>query len=252
MRNGIKSKLKNASGVSILFALFGMMVAAMVSAVLVAAALSNAKRAAATKEQTQAYLAAESAATMVKEMLGDCEIIITSEETTSYERISGNAGREPKSETSGCTYDVALKSDNNLLSDMIRTQITRLLGTGSGSSGSTEVDSFTVRVKNDTEDLLPPVEIKVIPGWGTAFEPESGDKTIQISIIVGNESYEYRNAMTIIATGVCSEPNPPVITEGEFEDMTGESEGLQKRVDTIEHTYCLKWEKNKMMVMKGE
>ena len=249
MWNEIKSKLNNSSGVSILFALYGMMVASLVAAVLVSAALSNVKRAAVTREQNQAYLAAESAEKLVKGMIGDCEINVVKTETTYYERAVGTSERDPKSAEGECSYTVELQSDPNSFSSKVCSMLAEQLEEGESPAGS----EFTLNVTDETKQLLPEVTVRLVPEWGSSVDLDYCDLMLNAEIYVSDSNSRYRNPMTVVAVGECREQSSPVIEEGIFEDMEGEKNvGLQRREDTTTYTYSIIWKKNSILTVKGD
>ncbi|MCR4891961.1 MAG: hypothetical protein K5989_07280 [Lachnospiraceae bacterium] len=89
-----REKIKSSKGASLIFALVGFVMAAMVSTVIVSAAAGNANRAGSMREGEQAYLSVTSAASVVTAAMKDFKISysIDSEGTITADSPTYTAG----------------------------------------------------------------------------------------------------------------------------------------------------------------
>ena len=103
----IKEKLHSQSGASFLLALLAFLVAAVVSVVIVTAAVTNVKRIYSDREAQQDHLTLLSAAQLVRDEMEETKYIITTTKTeTTTTTIEENG-------TSTSTTDVTIRVDKS-------------------------------------------------------------------------------------------------------------------------------------------
>ena len=246
-------KLKNTSGVTILFALLAFMVAAMVSAVLVNAALTNTKRVSRTKDQNQQYLVVESAVKLLQGTISDCSVTFDCVETTTTSRQVDEGGKEETSEVSWAgpsNITVNADSGNAIITDAVTDGVQTCLTAG-GTSTNTSSHKITIYEADGTTkagEAAFSITTDYASNFKTAADPNS---RFDIVITINSDSStEYANAMVIKATGKCEETGSD-ISEGDFIAVESGTDEIKTelRTDTETHHYEITW--GNFLVTKG-
>lgn len=150
----IVEKLRDSGGVTILMALFALLVAAMVSMVILGAAVTAAKQAKGSQEQEQQTLALQSAGKLIAENICDTDKTWCKETKTQvahYEDNSPATADDP-------TYEVDF-SDNCLIGDELQTAMQAVLegsreGTNAAGSGDFTITASSGEGAEDYEQTV--------------------------------------------------------------------------------------------------
>lgn len=139
----LHDKLRDERGVTILMALFALLVAAMVSVVILTAATSNVKQAKADQEMEQNLLALQSAGQVLAENIGDSN-------KTKFTRTVVTTVDKDKKVISGPTTTDTL-TDGSILKNELRESATRMLDSNNADV-LTGTKPITVTASSETND----------------------------------------------------------------------------------------------------
>lgn len=249
------AKLKSNSGVTILVALLAFMVSAMISAVLINAAYTNAKRVAQTKEQNQQYLLVESSVKMIQNMMSECRVEFDCTETTTTSRIVGEEGSAGTSKVSWNgpesedDMEIDMGSASAAVLDLITGGVVDCLTDPEGYLDPTNPTENEITVSGGDSSKI--IKFKVFTDYSADFrtsaDPDSRfDVTIQI-YPDSEDSSDIPNAVTLKATGRCEETGWD-IREGDFK-KDDVDEDTEVRTDEQIYHYTITW--GNFLVTKG-
>jgi hypothetical protein len=189
----IRRKLNSSSGITVVFALVGFLLATMVSFAIITAALNNVSRLRGQREEQVHYLAVTSAATLLRESLEDQTVTIVQ-----HRDKENTAENEPREYSGGNALAQALA--DAMISGVFENQVLTLsVGTDDSleMKVSTTYDGWRLKMvitPSSSDVKAPPMTLifegaratySDVPVWGEESEYITvGEETVEIKVPV--------------------------------------------------------------------
>lgn len=244
VNKSLKIKLNSSSGLSILVALMGLLLASVISTVLINAALTNAERATRTREQNQAYLTVESAMKMTKGMLQGCKVTFDCTETTySYNILGEGASATERLPSWTGPQHIKFYGPNGnepATTDQILNKITEgVLTCISGKVYKVDSDYIIGITLGEGEAEQKNVNLTLKQDYFCDFsKSDTSPYNFDLDIRAGLADPDYPNAMKMKAEGKCELLRSKIV-QGTFQTSETDTEGkpLKEECEITETFY---------------